>query len=147
VDYTSPGVRTVLADSAQPPDAGKGDVAFSSGGDQGVRGKGGYVGADGVPRLNVLDLQVCYQILKLLLPPTSCTSSLAGRWRSAVCHTSDQGHGPVSHTTVSLLVFVATALPEGSGMKHRLALTHKIVPLYCSTESFWGVTRRGAAGQ
>ena len=36
---------------------GAGDKAFSSGGDQGVRGHGGYVGADGVPRLNVLELQ------------------------------------------------------------------------------------------
>jgi naphthoate synthase len=32
-------------------------MAFCSGGDQSVRGNGGYVGADGVPRLNVLDLQ------------------------------------------------------------------------------------------
>jgi naphthoate synthase len=37
--------------------AGQGKEAFCSGGDQRVRGKGGYVGADGVPRLNVLDLQ------------------------------------------------------------------------------------------
>jgi naphthoate synthase len=36
---------------------GHGKEAFCSGGDQRVRGKGGYVGADGVPRLNVLDLQ------------------------------------------------------------------------------------------
>ena len=36
---------------------GAGDKAFCSGGDQKVRGHGGYVGADGVPRLNVLDLQ------------------------------------------------------------------------------------------
>ena len=36
---------------------GAGDRAFCSGGDQRVRGKEGYVGADGVPRLNVLDLQ------------------------------------------------------------------------------------------
>jgi naphthoate synthase len=36
---------------------GQGPDAFCSGGDQRVRGKGGYVGADGVPRLNVLDLQ------------------------------------------------------------------------------------------
>jgi naphthoate synthase len=36
---------------------GAGDKAFCSGGDQRVRGDGGYVGADGVPRLNVLDLQ------------------------------------------------------------------------------------------
>lgn len=36
---------------------GAGDLAFCSGGDQSVRGTGGYVGGDGVPRLNVLDLQ------------------------------------------------------------------------------------------
>jgi naphthoate synthase len=36
---------------------GAGDKAFCSGGDQKVRGHGGYVGADGVPRLNVLELQ------------------------------------------------------------------------------------------
>lgn len=36
---------------------GKGGKAFCSGGDQRVRGHGGYVGGDQVPRLNVLDLQ------------------------------------------------------------------------------------------
>ena len=36
---------------------GAGDEAFCSGGDQRVRGQGGYVGSDGIPRLNVLDLQ------------------------------------------------------------------------------------------
>jgi naphthoate synthase len=36
---------------------GQGPEAFCSGGDQRVRGHGGYVGKDGVPRLNVLDLQ------------------------------------------------------------------------------------------
>ena len=36
---------------------GAGPLAFCSGGDQKVRGNGGYVGGDGVPRLNVLDFQ------------------------------------------------------------------------------------------
>ena len=36
---------------------GAGRDAFCAGGDQKVRGTGGYVGSDGVPRLNVLDLQ------------------------------------------------------------------------------------------
>ena len=36
---------------------GEGPLAFCSGGDQRVRGVGGYVGDDGIPRLNVLDLQ------------------------------------------------------------------------------------------
>lgn len=42
---------------------GAGDLAFSSGGDQGVRGNGGYVGSDHVPRLNVLDLQRLIRII------------------------------------------------------------------------------------
>ncbi len=36
---------------------GAGNEAFCSGGDQRVRGEGGYVGEDRVPRLNVLELQ------------------------------------------------------------------------------------------
>jgi len=36
---------------------GAGDQAFCSGGDQKVRGHAGYVGDDGVPRLNILDVQ------------------------------------------------------------------------------------------
>ena len=35
---------------------GAGDRSFCSGGDQNVKGVGGYVGGDGVPRLNVLDI-------------------------------------------------------------------------------------------
>jgi naphthoate synthase len=37
---------------------GEGGKAFCSGGDQSVRGHGGYIGEDAVPRLNVLDLQM-----------------------------------------------------------------------------------------
>lgn len=36
---------------------GEGPHAFCSGGDQRIRGNEGYIGDDGVPRLNVLDLQ------------------------------------------------------------------------------------------
>jgi naphthoate synthase len=36
---------------------GEGGNAFCSGGDQSVRGHGGYIGDDATPRLNVLDLQ------------------------------------------------------------------------------------------
>ncbi|WP_278848241.1 1,4-dihydroxy-2-naphthoyl-CoA synthase [Leuconostoc lactis] len=42
---------------------GAGDKAFSSGGNQKVRGNGGYVGGDGIPRLNVLDLQRLMRII------------------------------------------------------------------------------------
>jgi len=36
---------------------GQGEHAFCSGGDQKIRGDKGYVGEDGVPRLNILDVQ------------------------------------------------------------------------------------------
>ena len=44
---------------------GKGveNEAFCSGGDQKVRGNGGYVGDDNIPRLNVLDLQHLIRII------------------------------------------------------------------------------------
>jgi|TARA_Y100000994_G_scaffold143051_1_gene117229 naphthoate synthase len=36
---------------------GEGEHAFCSGGDQKIRGDKGYIGTDGVPRLNILDVQ------------------------------------------------------------------------------------------
>jgi naphthoate synthase len=50
-----PSIGVVLLTGAGPHTDGK--YAFCSGGDQSVRGHAGYVGSDGVPRLNVLDLQ------------------------------------------------------------------------------------------
>lgn len=48
-------IGVVLLTGAGPHADGK--YAFCSGGDQSVRGHAGYVGEDGIPRLNVLDLQ------------------------------------------------------------------------------------------
>ncbi len=45
-----PDIRVVVL-------TGEGDKAFCSGGDQNVKSFAGYVGKDGVPRLNVLDVQ------------------------------------------------------------------------------------------
>ena len=50
-----PTIGVVLLTGAGPHTDGK--YAFCSGGDQSVRGHAGYIGGDGVPRLNVLDLQ------------------------------------------------------------------------------------------
>ena len=36
---------------------GEGEKAFCAGGDQKIRGNAGYIGSDGVPRLNILDVQ------------------------------------------------------------------------------------------
>jgi len=48
-------VGVILLTGEGPAQDGK--YAFCSGGDQRVRGVGGYVGGDGMPRLNVLQLQ------------------------------------------------------------------------------------------
>ncbi len=56
-------MQAAFADARDDPDigvvilAGQGRDAFCSGGDQRVRGDGGYVDSEGTPRLNVLDLQ------------------------------------------------------------------------------------------
>ncbi len=54
---------------------GEGDRAFCSGGDQRVRGDDGYVGDDGVGRLNVLDLQI--QIRRLPKPVIAMVAGYA----------------------------------------------------------------------
>ncbi len=48
-------IGVVLLTGKSP--AADGKYAFCSGGDQRIRGDQGYIGTDGVPRLNVLDLQ------------------------------------------------------------------------------------------
>jgi naphthoate synthase len=50
-----PQIGVVLLTGAGP--AADGGWAFCAGGDQSVRGDGGYLDEDGLPRLNVLDLQ------------------------------------------------------------------------------------------
>ena len=54
---------------------GAGDKAFCSGGDQNVKGRGGYIGKDGVPRLSVLDVQAN--------PQHSETGNCCRKW---ICH-------------------------------------------------------------
>ena len=55
--------------------AGAGD-AFCSGGDHRVRGTGGYVGTDGVPRLNVLDLH-----MRLRCFGSNARAGVCTRWK------------------------------------------------------------------
>ena len=63
-----PGIRVVIL-------TGAGDKAFCSGGDMHVKGRGGYVGDDGVPRLNVLDVQM--QIRRLPKPVIAMVNGYA----------------------------------------------------------------------
>ena len=79
---------------------GEGPLAFCSGGDQTVRGLGGYLGADGTARLNVLDLQM--QIRRLPKPVVAMVAGYA------------VGGGHVLHMvcdlTVSLLIAKVTLI-------------------------------------
>ncbi len=54
---------------------GAGDVAFCAGGDQNVKGRGGYIDKDGVPRLSVLDVQK--QIRSLPKPVIAAVNGFA----------------------------------------------------------------------
>ncbi len=57
-------IGVILLTGAGPAKDGK--WAFCAGGDQKVRGEGGYVDEDGVPRLNVLDL---YRLIRAIPKP------------------------------------------------------------------------------
>ncbi len=82
---------------------GVGGKAFCSGGDQRIRGKAGYIGADGVPRLNVLDLQK--QIRSL---PKPVVAMVAG-WAI--------GGGHVLHVVCDLTIAADNAMFGQTGPK------------------------------
>jgi naphthoate synthase len=82
---------------------GAGDKAFCSGGDQKVRGHGGYVGDDGVPRLNVLELQ--RQIRTLPKPVVAMVAGYA------------IGGGHVLHIVCDLTVAADNAIFGQTGPK------------------------------
>lgn len=77
-----PGIGVIIL-------TGAGDKAFCSGGDQHAKGKGGYVGEDGVPRLNVLDLhQMIRSIPKPVIAMVNGYSIGGGNVLQVVCDLS-----------------------------------------------------------
>jgi naphthoate synthase len=82
---------------------GEGGKAFCSGGDQSVRGHGGYVGEDTVPRLNVLDLQRMIRTI-----PKPVIASVAG-WAI--------GGGHVLHVVCDLTIAAENARFGQTGPK------------------------------
>lgn len=82
---------------------GAGDLAFCSGGDQSVRGTGGYEGDDGIPRLNVLDLQ--RQIRTLPIPVIAMVAGYA------------VGGGHVLHVVCDLTIAADNAIFGQTGPK------------------------------
>ena len=82
---------------------GAGGEAFCSGGDQRIRGEAGYVGADGVPRLNVLDLQ--RQIRSLPKPVIAMVAGFA------------IGGGHVLHVVCDLTIAADNAVFGQTGPK------------------------------
>ena len=82
---------------------GAGDKAFCSGGDMHVKGRGGYVGSDGVPRLNVLDVQ--RQIRSLPKPVIAMVNGYA------------IGGGHVLHVVCDLTVASENAIFGQTGPK------------------------------
>lgn len=82
---------------------GEGGQAFCSGGDQSVRGHGGYIGQDTVPRLNVLDLQMLIRRL-----PKPVVAMVAG-WAI--------GGGHVLHVVCDLTIAAENARFGQTGPK------------------------------
>ena len=82
---------------------GEGDKAFCSGGDQRVRGEGGYVGEDQIPRLNILDVQKQIRYL-----PKPVIASVAGY---AI------GGGHVLHLVCDLTIAADNAIFGQTGPK------------------------------
>lgn len=82
---------------------GAGDKAFCAGGDMHVKGRGGYVGTDGVPRLNVLDVQK--QIRTLPKPVIAMVNGFA------------IGGGHVLHLMCDLTIASSTAVFGQTGPK------------------------------
>lgn len=82
---------------------GAGDKAFCSGGDQNVKNIAGYIGKDGVPRLNVLDLQK--QIRSLPKPVIAMVNGFA------------IGGGHVLHVVCDLTVASENAIFGQTGPK------------------------------
>jgi len=82
---------------------GEGGKAFCSGGDQSVRGHGGYIGEDHVPRLNVLDLQKMIRSI-----PKVVIASVAG-WAI--------GGGHVLHVVCDLTIAAENARFGQTGPK------------------------------
>ncbi|GFH09329.1 naphthoate synthase [Haematococcus lacustris] len=106
--------------------AGAGTQAFCSGGDQSVRGRGGYVGEDAVPRLNVLDLQI--QIRRLPKPVVAMVAGYA------------VGGGHILHMVCDLTIAADNAVfgqtgpkvgsfDAGYGSTHMAHLVGEVVPL------------------
>lgn len=90
------GIRVVIL-------TGAGDKAFCSGGDMHVKGRGGYVGQDGVPRLNVLDVQM--QIRRLPNPVIAMVNGYA------------IGGGHVLHVVCDLTIASENAIFGQTGPK------------------------------
>ena len=82
---------------------GAGDKAFCAGGDMHVKGRGGYVGEDGVPRLNVLDVQM--QIRRLPKPVIAMVNGYA------------IGGGHVLHVVCDLTIASENAIFGQTGPK------------------------------
>lgn len=75
---------------------GAGDKAFCSGGDQRYKDRGGYVGSDGLARLNVLDLQ--RQIRSLPIPVIALVNGYAiggGQVLQVVCDLAIAGDNAI----------------------------------------------------
>ena len=117
---------------------GAGDKAFCSGGDQNVKGIGGYISEDGTPRLNVLDLHK--KIRSLPKPVIAMVNGYAiggGHVLHVVCDltiAADNAKFVMAYSSVGLSPdgggswALARALPRATAMKMLMAAQPMTTP-------------------
>ena len=109
--------------------AADGGFAFCAGGDQSVRGDGGYLDEDGLPRLNVLDLQ---RIIRSL--PKVVIALVAGY---AI------GGGQVLHLLCDLSLAAENAVFGQTGRRWAASMAASVPVI---SPGWWGSARPGRSG-
>lgn len=108
----NPAIRVVVL-------TGAGDKAFCSGGDQNVKGVGGYVDKDGVPRLNVLELHHAIRsIPKPVIAMVNGYSIGGGNVLNVICDLSIASENAIFGQTVPKS---AVSMPDSAPLISRAA--------------------------
>ena len=129
----NPRIGVVLFSGVGP--AADGGWAFCAGGDQSVRGDGGYVGDDGLPRLNVLDLQRLIRSLpKVVIALVAGYAVGGGQVLHLLCDLSLAADNAVFGQTGPRVGSFDGGF--GAGYLARVVLTHSPTAIRCLKAAF-----------
>ena len=125
---------------------GAGDTAFCAGGDMHVKGHGGYIGKDGVARLNVLDVQK--QIRSIPKPVIAAVNGFAiggGHVLHVVCDLTIASENAIFGQTGGYSI---GTLEQGTcGIFHRTRKQHVLVSSTAEKTTDQKTCREGSQGE